>query len=125
MPIWASDTHKRMARVLCDALTRKSYEGWADASTIWGTRLEVAERAALAWAALRSLEPDDAELVAVEVLDGAGYPLPPSMTPMEDARWWTAMASRRELKAFAICAFEALCPSDQAAFLAHVGRAVA
>lgn len=51
---------------------------------------------------------------------GAGVPLPPFLNVMDDARWWADLANRSERKAYALAAFEALAPADQAAFLRHV-----
>ncbi|QFU07294.1 hypothetical protein PARPLA_01183 [Rhodobacteraceae bacterium THAF1] len=88
--------------------------------------LDRAGRVAMAWASLKSLDGDDAVATAESVLGGAGSPLPPFLSPMNDARWWASLANRAELKAYTLAAFQAMRPVDQAAFLDHVqGRAAA
>ena len=120
MSKFSADAHKRAALSLGHALTLADFEGWDGFTTIISARLDPKERAALAWASLRSLDADDALNVAEAVLTGADYPLPPFLAPMEDARWWADLANRRERKAYALAAYEAMSPADQAAFLDHV-----
>ncbi|RYH02755.1 hypothetical protein EU805_09120 [Salipiger sp. IMCC34102] len=69
---------------------------------------------------LASLDCETAQDVASCALKGAGYPLPPEVDAMEDARWWAARASRQELKAFALASFRAMPARDQTAFLSFV-----
>ena len=93
------------------------------ATAEWAKRaqgLDRCGRLALAFAALTSLDPDDATLAAESVIGAAGSPLPPFLAPMDDARFWASLATRRELKAYALASFEAMQPADQAAFLDHV-----
>lgn len=107
----------------CDALGAalvlgRDPEAWAALGAIWRHRLTEAERAAVAWAALRSLPPD-ARLAILGALDpNAGPPLPPIQPPMQAARWWATIASRAELRAYAAAAFQALPASDRGRFLA-------
>lgn len=79
-------------------------------------------RAAVAWAALKELDPEDAAKVAAVFLP-AGAPLPTLINMMEDARWWAGLASRAERKAYCLAAFESMPEADQAAFLQHVQKA--
>ncbi len=74
----------------------------------------------LAYSALRSLNADNAETVARGVLGTADGPLPAFLSPMDDARFWASLASRLELKAYALAAFEVMSERDQTAFLDHV-----
>lgn len=114
-------THKRMARMLGYTLTLGSSDAWSDFATIAMVRLSIEERAALGWAALRSMDtPRHAEMVAESVLSIAGAPLPYLVSPMADARWWAADATQAELKAYALAAYEALPPSEQMAFRRHI-----
>ena len=57
------------------ALTLGDFAGWAAASAVWAVRLTAEERAALAWAALKSLEPEQAEAVAETVFGVQPDPL--------------------------------------------------
>lgn len=118
--------HKRLSRMLGYALTMGDADAWAGFSFVAAARLSEAERAGIAWASLRSLEPDNAEQVAVTVLGGAGYPLPFGDDVMGEAQWWASIASEREAKAYCLASFNAMPSHSQAAFLAHVdGRAAA
>lgn len=54
-----------------------------------------------------------------------GDPLPPFMGIMASARDWAAWACRAELKAYALAAYEAMNPRDQAAFLGHLDQRAA
>jgi hypothetical protein len=64
MSRFAKDGHKRVARCLGYALTLATPQAWLDLSLILMARLSNAERAGLAYAALISLNPDDAHDVA-------------------------------------------------------------
>jgi hypothetical protein len=100
--------HKRMSRIMGYTLTLGDADAWAVFSALAMARMTPEERAALAWAALRSLDtPEQAELVAESVLKFADYPLPTFLSPMDDARWWASFASLKERKAYALAAYEA------------------
>ncbi|WP_208353358.1 hypothetical protein [Pseudaestuariivita rosea] len=110
-----------MSRVLGYCLTTGDFEGWTAFAALAMARLTVEERAALAWAALQSLDtPEQAELVTEAVLTPAGDPLPTFLNPMQDARWWAEMATNTERKAYALAAYEALPFADQMAFRRHI-----
>lgn len=109
--------HLGATRVLGYALTLSDEAGWEGASAVWQARLAPDECAALSWAALRSLSPDDAVVVAETVLGGAGAPLPPFLDPMDDALWWAACAGPSELEAYALSTFRALSPSKRRDFV--------
>jgi len=82
-------------------------------------------RAAIAWGALRELDPDDAAMVAAHFLpnDGAGPPIPAFDGVMQEASHWANVASRSELDAYALACVTRMAPARQSAFLAYVGRA--
>jgi hypothetical protein len=109
-----------MSRMLGFCLMLDTPEAWAGFSFVAAVRLTPAERAQLASAVLAALRPDLAEEVASASLGAAGRPLPSFLGGMEDARFWASMASRRELKAYALAAFGAMGPKDQAAFFQHI-----
>ncbi|WP_146193145.1 hypothetical protein [Maritimibacter sp. 55A14] len=110
MQKYAKRDHKRAARMLGYSLTLGTVEGWEAASEIWRLRLTATERAALSWAALRSLDPDQATMVAETVLGGAGAPLPPLMDPMTDARWWVEHASSAEIESYLLAILKRVNP---------------
>jgi hypothetical protein len=82
--------------------------------------LSLQERIGLAYAALSSLSREEAEQVAATVVNPAGSPLPSVFNAMQDARHWASMASRDELKAHALAAYEQLNKADQMSFQRHV-----
>jgi hypothetical protein len=63
MTRFALDRHKRAARAVGYALTANLPVLWHDLSLIFIARLTGVERAALAFAALRSLDPEDRERI--------------------------------------------------------------
>lgn len=119
----ATPDHKRAARMLFYAMTLGDFDGWAAAATVLRARLAATERAALAWAALRSLDADDADTVARHYLLGAGMPAPTFDDAKDEAAVWGAAAAARELRAYAAAAFKAMGRADRAAFLKWAGRA--
>ncbi|WP_424989722.1 hypothetical protein [Fluviibacterium sp. S390] len=117
--------HKAAARSLGYALTSGDADAWSDFTRIIDRRLTTQERAALAWASLRSLSPDIAEITVEAVL---GAPLPTYFAGQEidAARHWAHWATARQREAFALAAYDAMPADRQAAFLSHVqGRGAA
>lgn len=92
-------------------------EHWLRVALIFRARLTPQERADLAVSALRSLEPDDAAQVFEFACPFADYPVPTLDNVMSSARWWASLANTTELKGYAVAAFEAMTPDDQADFL--------
>ncbi len=87
-----------MARMMGYALMLGGYDAWSGFATVAMARMTIEERAALAWAALRSLEsPDQAELVAEHALQFSEGPLPSFLNPMEDARLWASLIVREQI----------------------------
>ena len=84
-------------------------------------------RATAAWAALRTLPDDVADLVteADSELRGAGPPVPALAGVMQEAVFWAAQAKPRELDSYCLAAFNRMAPPRQAAFLGHVQRRAA
>jgi hypothetical protein len=117
--------HLGATRALGYALTLGDYETWEAASAVWQARLSTQERGALAWAALRSLDHDDALAVAEAVLGGAGAPLPPLFSPVSEAAFWTGIASPAEIDAYALACTRAMAPGRRAAFLEYMREGAA
>lgn len=109
--------HKRAARILGYALITGDRATWNVASAVWSARLDASERQALATAALLSLDPADAYVVAENVFDSAGDPLPPFLDPIDDATFWAGMASLPELRAYCLAAFVAMPRREQLDFI--------
>ncbi|TDW34337.1 hypothetical protein LY39_03392 [Roseinatronobacter bogoriensis subsp. barguzinensis] len=102
------------------ALTLSDANSWEATSVIWQARLEPQECAALAWAALRSMEREGAMLVAETVLGGAGSPPPIFIKLLEDATAWAGYASHEELEAYALSIFQAFTISQRREFVEFV-----
>ncbi len=118
--------HLGATRMLGYALTMNDFETWEAASAVWQARLTPVECATLAWAALRSLDEDNAREVAYAVIQGAGAPLPPFISPMDEAAYWADIASPAELDAYALACAQAMAPGRRAAFLEYMqGREAA
>lgn len=121
---YIADPHKRVARCMVNALTIGGYDAWSAASAIWAMRLTETERAALSFAALKSLDTAQAALVVEAVFPGGDTPLPPLWSPADEAAHWASWASYPDIKACALAGFNHLTATDQSAFLSHViGRA--
>jgi len=103
-------------------LTLGTANAWAGFSTVAAARLSDTERAALGFASLQSLSPDFAEMTAAAALGAAGDPLPPFLGGLRDAEGWAQLATRAELKAYALAAYEAMPAPDQAAFFRHISE---
>jgi len=112
--------HLGSTRMLGYALTLHDYDAWEGASAVWQARLTETERAALAWAALRSLDHDDAVTVAETALGGAGAPDAPLFSEMDQAAFWADMASPSELDAYALACVRAMATGRRAAFLEYM-----
>lgn len=108
--------------MLGHCLTLGNADAWSDFSFVAAVRLSETERAGLACSALNSLGADHAEMAAAASIGSAGAPLPPFLGGMGDARFWASYASRSELKAYALAAFEAMSAGDQAGFLDHINK---
>lgn len=52
----------------------------------------------------------------------AGYPIPVLCDLMGEARWHASIAAPSERKAYALAHYDAMQPSDQDRFLAHVTK---
>ena len=122
-----SREHKGAARLLGFALHLGDFDAWVKASAAWSIRLSNEERAAMAFAALKSLPPCQAEMTVQAALpQGAGMPHAPLFSEMDQAGHWADLASEEELDAYCLAAFNRMASHRQAAFLKHVsGRQAA
>lgn len=120
---FARTAHKKAARVLGYALTLGDFSAWQDAGRIWTAHLGEAERAALAYTALRTLTPQNAQAVAAAVVGGsAGRPVATSADHLNDAALWAELSAPDELEAYCFACFDALPETRQAAFLEFAKR---
>lgn len=109
-----------MSRVLGYCLMLGSPEAWVSFRMVASARLNEGERAMLAYSALNTLNAEMATTVSRAVLGATDGPSPAFLGGMDDARFWASVASRSELKAYALACFEAMAPKDQAAFFHHI-----
>ena len=132
LPRHTQPAHGAVARMLVDTLHLAPQDGL---QAFWGlavvlrTKLTSSERQGLAWAALMACDDDEAAGIAEAVLEpspGAGWPLPPLFSVVDEASFWAGHASREELRAYLVACFRALSPRDQSEFLSFAqGRAAA
>jgi len=117
---------KRVAYALGYALFLDTPDDWLGASIVLESRTKPHERAALGYAALRSLTSETIADVTNSLLPAtAGAPIAPLTHHMEEASFWADLAEPDELKAYCLATFKRMSPADQAAFLAFVGGASA
>ena len=84
-------------------------------------RLTSQERAAMAWAVLRSLTPEQIVDVAQAVLpEGSSAPIAPLFNHMDEAAHWSDMAEPSAHEAYCLSIFNAMPAPRQAAFLGFV-----
>lgn len=127
MSQFASDAHKRAARMLGYSLALGDFDAWEGFSLFLIAKLQPEERAALAWASLRALDSEQARATAETVLGrpAPGWPEPPTFNLMREAAFWADHASEEELGAYCLATFRAMPEARQAAFLAFVQRRAA
>ncbi|MCB1333272.1 MAG: hypothetical protein KDK26_06370 [Roseivivax sp.] len=112
----------KVVRSLGYALTLGDADAWIAFSQILVARLADQERAAVAYAALMSLDdPATALAVAETVLGrGTGIPVAPFSDLAGQAAYWADMADADELEAYCMAIFNRLEPDTQAAFVRYV-----
>ena len=112
---------KRVSRSVGYALWLDSFDDWDGLSLILRARLDARQRAALAFIVLKSLNRSDATLTAQTALsEGAGSPIAPFFTYMDEAAFWADMAAPGELDAYCLASFNRMAPARQSAFLGFV-----
>ena len=89
---YIAPAYKRLASMLGYSLSLGTFEAWTAFSAIAAVTLSAKERAALAFAALKALDPQHAEITAAAALGSAGTPLPAFMGGMDEARQWATYA---------------------------------
>jgi hypothetical protein len=109
--------HLRVVRSIGYVLTLGSRDAWFGLVPVLMARLDTHERAALDFTALKALDRETALMTADAALStGAGQPLAPLLTYMDEAAFWADMADPVELDAYALATFNRMAPSRQSAF---------
>lgn len=119
---------KRVSRSLGYALWLDGANEWLGVSVVLRAQLSERHRAALAYAALKSLDPEQAAMVADAVLhEGTGQPtIAPLFNHMDEAAFWANRAEPDALEAYCLASFTAMPAPRKSAFLEFVqGRQVA
>ncbi|KKL88532.1 hypothetical protein LCGC14_1923740 [marine sediment metagenome] len=120
MARYGKSAHKAVSRMIGYTLTLGDTDAFFALSDLLSLRLSDFERAGLAYAALMALSPEHRELAVQAAYSGADTPCPTLLHPMAEARAWASIASRSELKAHALAAFERMPADEQAAFFQHI-----
>jgi hypothetical protein len=123
------DAHRRVGRYVSIALIVGEPQHWLYLKTIMADLLLPRERAALAFAAMRSLSEDDRMKVATNAIPEwaeFGSPLPTFLHISNDARWWAANISIQERKTYLMACLNHLSEVDRRDLTNHLaGRAAA
>lgn len=121
--IYIANRYAAVARTIGCALTGADEFSWDVAATVFCSQLLEAERASLAWAALKSLDPDQRDLV-FEALgqEEAGFPISSEEDVMDAATMWAEGASETEARAYAIACYFRMEPAAQADFREYLGK---
>lgn len=116
--------YKSASRSLGLALFCGSATDFDAHTTILKARLTGAERAAVAWATLRSLTPDEAQQVVDTVIPEAetSGPMAPLFSHLDQAAHWADLAEPGALEAYCLASFKAMPRPRQAAFLDFVNQ---
>ena len=122
------DAYKRVARMVGYTLSLGAdADNWHGLTVVLTARLTSQERAAMAWAVLRSLTSEQIVDVAQAVLpEGSSAPIAPLFNHMDEAAFWADTAEPEALEAYCFTSFNAMPASRKVAFLEFVqGRQVA
>ena len=98
---------------------------WSAAVPVLQDSLDCERRMALAITAMAACNPDDLGEIVTAISGGASSPVPPFESVMSEALFWTDLASRDELKAYAVATYLRMQPCDQSAFLAWTDQRAA
>lgn len=119
------DRHKRAARMLGYCLTLNTPDVWLGAADFLRKRLTMPELVGLAYSILEALPRDIALEAAQARLGGAGQPIAPLFSFMDQAAFWADMAEPEEAEAYCLASFNRMAPGRKVAFLSHVQREMA
>lgn len=111
---------KRVSRAIGFAAWLDESSAWIGLSTVLRARLEPHQRAAMAYASLRSLDPEQVAAVVAAVLPVSQPPIEPLHDYLDEAAFWADMADLEALEAYCLASFNAMPRPRQAAFLEFV-----
>lgn len=134
----ATPEHKAAGRELATALARYSLAqnpaAWTALSRRLGALLDARERLGLAVAALHACGPQEAALAYQTAVpdppprppwppEEIGQPMAPFDEVMDEAEWWVGIASRREVRAYAMAALSRMGREERHAMVAAADKA--
>jgi hypothetical protein len=116
-----------MARFLGFAVLAKDPAIWVDGTRVLVKHLSPDERLSLAYCAMLALPKAGAEAVATATVPatGAGRPVAPFGSVLDEAAFWADLAEPDELDAYCLACFKAMSRDRKAAFLAYAQEKVA
>ena len=119
---YASAAHRKIAKVIGLALIANDSHAWLQVKLLLRVHLSAHERAALAFAAMSSLDKDQRAAVARSTIPNSqiGAPLPTLDDLQVDAGWWAGNATNDELQVYLMACFNALDDQKQRAFKQHI-----
>ena len=123
---YASAAHRKIAKVIGLALIANDSHAWLQVKLLLRVHLSAQERAALAFAAMSSLEKDQRAAVARSTIPNnqIGAPLPTLLPTLDDlqndAEWWAINATNDERLVYLMACFNALDDQKQRAFKQHI-----
>jgi hypothetical protein len=118
--------HQRASGMLGFALDLGETDVWLGAIQVWQARLNSHELTSLSYTALKAQTPEDAARTVEAVFGQSGTPLPPLISPMDDASFWADFTDSKYIKACVLAGFNRMPISDQTAFIEFVqGRKAA
>ena len=119
---YSSAAHRKIAKVIGLALIANDSHAWLQVKLLLRVHLSAQERAALAFAAMSSLDKDQRAAVARSTIPNSqiGAPLPTLDDLKDDAAWWAGNATNDELQVYLMACFNALDDQKQRAFKQHI-----
>jgi hypothetical protein len=106
--------------MLSHALTLGDSDTWLGFADVIAARLTDGERAAMAFAALVTLDADQVDGVISAATGATGGPSPAFLNAAEELSWWAGFASSHEIDAGAVACVNAMPLPRRQAFLRYL-----
>jgi hypothetical protein len=121
---YASKAHKSIARAIGCALVLGERQSWLNLTLLLRASLTASERAALAFAAMTSLDTNQRVMVAESTIKdrSIGAPLPTFLEVHEDAKWWASCATEQEREVYLLACWNSLSNSRQQSFKHYINK---
>ncbi|WP_425051530.1 hypothetical protein [Psychromarinibacter sp. S121] len=120
------DNINRVSKMLAHALTLGTEEACWQLAAVAHVRLKPADRARAICSFYWSLDADQRGFFLDTVAkQGAGQPMPPLLSAMDQAAFWTDGASEDEKKAYCLATYNAMSEENRCAFRSYVWEGIA